>query len=192
MEREAIRRTYDGADRGARRLGIDRRRFLRTVGGAALMLGAMAACESEAKRAGGKRSGGTFAVPDDPTDADAATEALTGDEFILDVQTHFLEYDLSTPGGLALASAFPQSACGADDPRSCFTIDEYLDELFLRSDTSKAVISALPIPGDANPSRSTTRRTPAGPSRRSAATTASWCTEACSRSWVRSRLRSTG
>ena len=115
------------------------------------MLGAMAACESEAKRAGGKRSGGTFAVPDDPTDTDAAAEALTGDEFILDVQTHFLEYDLSTPGGLALASAFPQSACGADDPRSCFTIDEYLDELFLRSDTSKAVISALPIPGDANP-----------------------------------------
>ncbi len=115
------------------------------------MLAAIAACESESQRSKGKRTGGTFVVPDDPSDEGAVADALTGDEFILDVQTHFLEYDLSTPDGLALANAFPQATCGADDPRSCFTIDEYLDELFLRSDTSMAVISALPIPGDANP-----------------------------------------
>lgn len=151
MEREAIRRTRHGADRAARRLGMDRRRFLRTVGGAALMLGAIASCDSESEKAKGKRPGGTFAVPDDTTDPDAATEALTGNEFILDVQTHFLEYDLSTPTRLRLGSAFPQARCGADDPRACFTIETYLDELFLRSDTSMAVVSALPIEGDANP-----------------------------------------
>ena len=151
IEREAIRRTRMGAERAARRLGMDRRRFLRSVGGAALMLGAIAACESDSRRSDGKRSGGTFAVPDDPADADAATEALTGDELIIDVQSHFLDFDLSVPGGLGLAAGFPQARCGADDPRACFTIDTYLEELFLGSDTSIAIISALPIPGDANP-----------------------------------------
>lgn len=151
VEREAIRRTRMGADRVARRLGMDRRRFLRSVGGAALMLGALAACESESKRSTDRRSGGTFAVPDDPADTDAAADALTGDELILDVQSHFLDFDLSVPGALGLAAGFPQANCGADDPRACFTIDTYLDELFIGSDTSMAIISALPIPGDANP-----------------------------------------
>lgn len=151
VEHEAIRRTRMGAERVARRLGIDRRRFLRSVGGAALMLGALAACESESKRSDGRRSGGSFGVPDDPADTDAATDALAGEEFILDVQSHFLEFDLATPGGLGLASGFPQASCGADDPRACFSIDTYLKELFLGSDTSMAIISALPIPGEANP-----------------------------------------
>jgi hypothetical protein len=115
------------------------------------MLGAIAACDSEARKSEGKGSGGTFAVPRDPMDPDAATDALSGDEFILDVQTHFLAYDLSAPGELEFGAAFPQARCGADDPRACFTINEYLDELFLRSDTSKAVISALPIPDADNP-----------------------------------------
>ena len=39
-------------------------------------------------------------VPEDATvDPDAAADALGGDEFVMDVQTHFLEYDLSTPSG---------------------------------------------------------------------------------------------
>src|SRR4051794_10103420 len=47
LEQEAIRRTRTEADATARRLGMDRRAFLRSVGGAALMLGVLAACHDE-------------------------------------------------------------------------------------------------------------------------------------------------
>ena len=38
IEAETIRRTHEAADTQARRLGVSRRRFLRSVSGAALML----------------------------------------------------------------------------------------------------------------------------------------------------------
>jgi hypothetical protein len=82
---------------------------------------------------------------------EAAQSVLAGEEFILDVQTHFLEYDATHQAGGDFAKAFPQARCGDADPLGCFSIDDYLDELFLRSDTSMAVISAVPIPGSASP-----------------------------------------
>lgn len=152
VEREAVRRTRDAAETHARRLGVDRRTFLRSVGGAALMLATLSACHDEARQAHGKAPGGRYRIPKEaPTEPEAATGALTGDEFILDVQTHFLEYDATHQAGGSFATAFPQARCGATDPLSCFSIEQYLEELFLRSDTSMAVISAVPIPGDASP-----------------------------------------
>ena len=62
VEREAIRRTREEAERHARRLGMDRRRFLRSLGGAALMLGVLAACHDDEKQSRGERSGGRFDV----------------------------------------------------------------------------------------------------------------------------------
>ena len=58
VEREAIRRTRDEAEHHARRLGVGRREFLRSLGGAALMLGVLAACHDDDNKAKGKRSGG--------------------------------------------------------------------------------------------------------------------------------------
>ena len=79
----------------------------------------------------------------------AASDAIGGDEFVLDVQTHFLEFGEDQE--LVFGRNFPQASCGADDPRLCFSIDTYLDELFVRSDTRMAVISAVPIVGDDSP-----------------------------------------
>jgi len=157
VEQEAIRRTRLEGDTAARRLGMDRRTFLRSIGGAALMLGVLAACHDESNGAKGKRSGGTYRVPKDAaTDPEAATGALAGDEFVFDVQTHYLDYDLSRGGaGISgidgLANSFPQRACGAADARACFAVDQYLDLLFNQSDTSMMILTAIPIPDAVNP-----------------------------------------
>ena len=57
VELEAIRRTRDEAETIARRLGMDRRTFLRSLGGAALMLGTLAACHDDANKARGQAVG---------------------------------------------------------------------------------------------------------------------------------------
>ena len=148
--REAIRRTEQLADDTSRRLRVPRRDFLRSVCGAAAALLVLGACRDES---GGERSGGRYAVPEDAvTDPDAARSVIGGDEFVFDVQTHFLDYDLLEDSRAGFwGNAFPQARCGEDDPRACFSIEHYLQELFLRSDTNLAVLSAIPIPGPANP-----------------------------------------
>ena len=156
VELEAIRRTRVEAEQAAKRLGMDRRHFLRSLGGAAVMLGALAACQSEASKARGERPGGTFRVPKDAaTEPDAAKGALAGDELVFDVQTHYLNFDLAAAGGFTgiqgLGSSFPQAQCGDDDPRGCFSVEHYLDLLFNQSDTDMVVLSAIPIPEATNP-----------------------------------------
>jgi hypothetical protein len=155
--REAIRRAHAMADDRARRLGMSRRRFLTTMSGAAVTWFALSACSNESNKASGNGSGGSLSIPPESTiDQDAAADALSGNEFIMDVQTHLLDADLSQPAEAGfLGSAFPFARCEAGqeagDPRACFTLDSYLNEMFLRSDTSVTVLSALPIPGEANP-----------------------------------------
>ncbi|MBK5289431.1 MAG: amidohydrolase family protein [Acidimicrobiia bacterium] len=157
VELEAIRRTRRDAESLARRLGMDRRSFLRSLGGAALMLGTLAACHDDANKARNRRSGGTYRVPDDATtDPDVARGALAGDEFVFDVQTHYLDYDLTGPGtGIAgidgLVNSFPQGRCGEADARACFSVEQYLDLLFNQSDTSLMILTAIPIPEPVNP-----------------------------------------
>ncbi len=156
VAQEAIRRTRAEAESVARRIGVDRRSFLRSLGGAALMLGTLAACHDDANRSRGKRSGGSFRVPNDAADRDASRAALSGDEVIFDVQTHYLDYDLAAPGtGIAgidgLVNSFPQGACGEEDARVCYSVEQYLDLLFNQSDTSMMILTALPIPEQVNP-----------------------------------------
>ena len=152
MLREAIRRAHAIADVNSRRLGISRRRFLTSATGAAATFFALSACSKEESRSRGEDPGGTFDVPEDATvDNSLAIETLGGEEFIFDVQSHYVNYDLAVDGG-AWTAAFPQSSCpeGAEDadPRVCFTVDAYFREMFVRSDTSMAILSALPAPGD--------------------------------------------
>jgi uncharacterized protein len=156
VELEAIRRTREEADHHARRLGVGRREFLRSLGGAALMLGVLAACHDDANKAKGKRSGGTFDVDKDAaTEPDAAKKSVAGDELIVDVQTHYLNYDLAVAGGVSglagLSDLFPQNGCGETDARACFSVEQYLDLLFGQSDTNMTVLSAIPIVEQANP-----------------------------------------
>ncbi len=144
--REAARRARDLIDRQARRRGMARRDFLRTAMASAAVLLTLDACSNEASDG---RSGGTLRVPEDATvDPDVAHDVLGGDEFVMDVQTHFLELDPAAPFG---DPGFPQSSCGATDPRLCYSIDRYLEELFVRSDTDVAVVSAVPAVGENGP-----------------------------------------
>jgi hypothetical protein len=149
VEAETIRRTREAAEGQARRLGLSRRTFLRSVSGAALMLLTLDAT-ARAARAGAV--GGRYLLhPDAAGDLDAARAAIAGNELIFDVQSHYLNYDLAQPGGLGIGALFPQQRCGESDPRACFSVDHFVEELFLKSDTSMIVVSAIPIPGNGNP-----------------------------------------
>jgi len=146
---ETIRRAREEADRLARRLGMSRRQFLQTLSGAALVLVTLDACSNEERRAGPTTTGagGRFPVPpESTTEPAAATTVLAGEEFILDVQGHLLE------GGAveAWGRGFPQGSCG-DDIRKCYDAPRFLEEIFVRSDTSMIVLSAIPVVGPDNP-----------------------------------------
>ncbi len=148
LVREVIRRTHRLADDNARRLGMSRRQFLNTVTGAAATLFVLAACSKEESGSRGESPGGSFDVSEDATrDTATALEELGGEEFIFDVQTHYVNYDLAGQVG-EWTVAFPQSRCeeGASegDSRVCFTADAYFREVYVRSDTSMSILSALP------------------------------------------------
>jgi uncharacterized protein len=149
IEAETIRRTHEAAATQARRLGISRRTFLRSVSGAALMLLTLDAT-ARAARAGA--AGGRYLLhPDAAGELDAARAAIAGNELIFDVQVHYLNYDLAGPGGLGIGQLFPQQRCGESDPRACYSVEHVIEEMFLKSDTSRVVMSAIPIQGPANP-----------------------------------------
>jgi hypothetical protein len=143
--RETERRARELIDRQSHRRGMSRRDFLRTSMATAAVFFALEACSSEehASRTGRKPGGRLNVPPESTVDPDVARGVLGGDEFVFDVQTHFLEYDLSVPSR-NFGSSFPQASCGEADARACFSIDHYLEEIFLRSDTNVAVVSAIP------------------------------------------------
>jgi uncharacterized protein len=143
LAREVARRTRDLADRNARSSGMSRRQFLLSSMGTATMLSVLAACSSESDGGG---AGGTFDVPPDAQrDPDVARDALGGDEFVFDVQGHFLDYSDDFAGA---PPPFPQSQCGEADAKDCYSTDKFLDLIFNKSDTSMIVLSALPFAGN--------------------------------------------
>ena len=60
------------------------------------------------------------------------------------MQTHFLE---SGEWG----TGFPQGACGEAEPIDCFSAEYWRDLVLAGSDTAVAVISAIPVVGEADP-----------------------------------------
>ena len=139
--REVARRTRELTDRHARALGMSRRQFLLSSMGAATMLTVLGACAKDEEGS----PGGTFAVdPEAQNDPEAAAESLGGDEFVFDVQGHFLDYSHDFTGA---APGFPQSECGENDPKDCYSVDKFLDLVFNQSATNMVVLSALPFAG---------------------------------------------
>jgi predicted TIM-barrel fold metal-dependent hydrolase len=155
--RETIRRARDESERNASRLGMSRREFLLSICGAATTLLALDACTREAHRATPSRTtsepGGGYSIPPEATvEPEPAHDAIGGEEFVFDVQGHLLEYDLNPIlNGQDFWTRFPQQYCGEDDPRVCYSIESFLDLMFLRSDTSMLVLSALPIYPEGSP-----------------------------------------
>ena len=156
VAREAVRRANQAVSRNARRLGVSRRQFLLTSMGAATALAALSACARESGQ-----SGGQFVLETDPTTSarlstssqpapastlePAAAEEAIGpleSEFIFDIQSHLLEFGPGVEGG---APGFPQSGCGEDDGRDCYSIEHFLELLFIESDTHMLMLSAIPF-----------------------------------------------
>jgi uncharacterized protein len=157
---EAIRLARERSERNARRLGMSRREFLLSMMGAATTLLALDACSREEARSrprpsgrGSPEPGGTYEIPPEATmDPDEADGAVGGEEFVFDIQGHLLEYDFRpVRNGEDFWRAFPQQNCGEDDPRDCYSMERFLGEFFLRSDTSMIVLSALPIYPEGSP-----------------------------------------
>jgi hypothetical protein len=151
MVREAQRRARRMAEDNARRVGMDRRRFLLSAMGAATTLYALAACGDDSSGKG-KKPGGTYDVPKDAmVDSDVAIDKLGGDQPIIDMQSHLLEYPKGYKG-FNFGTIFA-GAKNCDDPQlfSCFDTTRWIEEIFDRSDTTMAVLSALPAVGTYDP-----------------------------------------
>ena len=154
VERAAIREGYEACAANARALGMSRREFMFTATAAATTLLVLQGCLGGSKKS---QPGGRYTVPSEAgKDIGAARHALSGEEFIFDVQGHHLEYDLmrSKPSERFFGSVFPQVNCGKDDPRACFAREVFMEEFFLHSDTNMVTLSALPIappPGRGRP-----------------------------------------
>jgi len=142
--RAAVRLARATCEDSARRLGMSRRDFLRTSMASAATLLAIGACTGDDDGP----SAGTFDVPpESTTEDDVATSVLEGEGgAIVDVQQHLLELD-GYEGGFG--RSFPQSGCGDGD--ACFDTEHWLDLVFERSDTTMAVLSAIPVLGDPDP-----------------------------------------
>ena len=136
---------HERAEAIAHKQGIDRRAFLLGLGGLAVTLGAI---NSIACGDGKSKPGGVYNTPADGS-PEAACELLTGNEFIFDIQTHHV--NPGTPPGAGLARLF-QSVnpdCDAGVPE-CFGRYYYIQDIFLDSDTTVAVLSDTPSPDDSS------------------------------------------
>ena len=149
----ANRLAHEAATEAARRLGMDRRSFLVSAAGAASSLLAL----NEAYAAAGPR-GGHFDLPREAAlDQQLARSAVDGNEFIFDVQGHFVNPTGVWTKRLAAETchgpcSMPKTqSCGPDQrPRAnwttcnCIGQDEFIKDVFLDSDTDLMVLSFVP------------------------------------------------
>lgn len=153
---EMLRRTAEAAERA----GVERRRFLHGAGAVAAALATynLAACSSKRGASAGSTStsaasapGGSFSVPV-PEDVPACQEALaTPAEFIFDVHTHHVmpnrPWVQNSPSTVGLVEGMLPAGCSAADPLECVNRASYLQDLFLASDTTVAMLSDVPNSG---------------------------------------------
>jgi predicted TIM-barrel fold metal-dependent hydrolase len=130
----------------AKKTGLDRRTFLKTLMGSAATL---LAFNQVYARAG--VSGGRFAIPAEAAyEPEAAQYALGGEEFIFDIQNHCVDPSGAWTQGAdgrrwerVLNQVFAQRRKCAPGGYACYSAEQLVKEVFLDSDTSVAVVSAL-------------------------------------------------
>ena len=149
IHHHAKRLAMDAATRNARRLGQSRRDFLVSSCGAATTLLAMntAACSN------GKH-GGEYALPAEAAMEPAAADSvLAGNEFIFDVQGHFVNpsgaWTKDIPTGARPLGFVNTEGCSAAsgpglDYLKCVGPEEFVKDVFLDSDTDLTVLSFVP------------------------------------------------
>ena len=143
--------------RNARRLGQTRRRFMASVCGAATTL--LALNDAFAAR---RVPGGKFEIPPEGAFEVEGAQAITGREFIFDIQTHFVEANgTAWRGGpvegaknfdvirAMVAGMSPKECATGRAHLQCYDAENYVKDVFLDSDTDIAVLSFVPaLPGE--------------------------------------------
>ncbi len=132
-------------DEKSRRLGVSRREFAQSACGSAaalLVFNQVYGCgtSSNGQRDPNKDAGYDVA-PDMLEDAQQATDALSGNEFIFDVQVH---------------AAAPKPPWTPDDlcegtPPGCISPVAFIKEIFFASDTNIACLSGVPSARETDP-----------------------------------------
>jgi len=156
-ERAVNRAAQERVGADARRLGLARRNFLVSTCGAASTLLAFNAANAAAGR-----SGGFFALDKEAAyEPGAAEAALGGEDFIFDVQGHFVNPDGAwtqhTPErvhGLASFVEDPNPNCSFDeDPPNldCLGSEQFIQDVFMDSDTDMMVLSFVPSTREGEP-----------------------------------------
>jgi predicted TIM-barrel fold metal-dependent hydrolase len=150
VHRYARQLALETATTNARRLGLSRREFLVSACGAATTLLAM----NVAYAAGNRRSG-TYEIANDAgKDAGAAKAALHSDDFIFDVQGHFVNptgaWTKALPSDARpLRFATDRASCSSSTAPGlaslrCLDSDAFVKDVFLDSDTDLMVLSFVP------------------------------------------------
>ncbi|MCC2617996.1 amidohydrolase family protein [Aestuariibacter halophilus] len=147
----------DTLDTNARHLGLSRRQFLLTSSAAAATL----LCANQVNAAHGLTGGFYALASDSGVETGLADQTLQGDEFIFDIQGHFVDPNgrwlNSVPDGARPFSGLPNAACGlADAPgeRSylqCLGPEQFLKDVFMDSDTQMMVLSFVPSRRESEP-----------------------------------------
>jgi len=137
VEHKANRFALQQADAAARRTGRNRREFLASSCGAAATL--LAFNQVHAFTSGGAPA---FDLPADAAfDPELAASKLQGDEFIFDVQGHYLPPNLAR-------TLKPQCKAEHDmlspDYMGCTGADDFIKDVFLDSDTDLMALSFIP------------------------------------------------
>ncbi len=153
---EAARRAREAMGQLVRTGAVSRRELFLSAAASAAVLSALSACSNEERAASGTSApGGSFDVAGATTtststtiDPAAASSVLDRAEFVMDVQLHFLDPARNFGN---FGQNFPQAACGAADPKLCFSQDTFLDLIFGQSETGVGVLSGLPFAGRDSP-----------------------------------------
>lgn len=146
------------ASANAKRLGLDRRGFLVSACGAATTLLTMNELYAQAGR-----TGGSYEVPEVAAlEDEAAQSVLSGDEFIFDVQGHFVNPSGAwlkemPPGARPLREFTSDSRCKPHkgpnrfDYLRCVGPDQFVQDVFMDSDTDLMVLSFVPSTYEGEP-----------------------------------------
>jgi predicted TIM-barrel fold metal-dependent hydrolase len=148
---------HEFANRFSRRMGLSRRSFLVSSCGAASTLLAF----NQVNAAAGK-TGGAYAVAAEAAeDPEIAAAALQGNEFIFDVQGHFVNPDgkwvRDNPERGAGFRFAEKTNCplaeqpGENSHLDCIGPHEFVKDVFLDSDTDMMVLSFVPSTRDTEP-----------------------------------------
>jgi predicted TIM-barrel fold metal-dependent hydrolase len=150
VHRRAQSLAREAASACARRLGVSRRAFLVSACGAAATLLSLNA----AYAAGGRRGGFYELSPESALDLELARSTLDRDDFVFDVQGHFVNptgaWTKTLPPGTQPMKFFAgNKRCDAAgrpglDYLRCIGPDAFIKDVFLDSDTDLIVLSFVP------------------------------------------------